>query len=245
MIYYTKNKVRRQRKFHNSLYGVQLIKDIRLYSEMCLDFKRDYEERLNSKKNKKERAERSIRRTRMNIQRTLEANLDNKSYFLTLTFKENIQDYKKANSKFHYFIRIKNKNIKYLAIKEHQKRGAIHYHLIVFDIDEKDLQKLKSSWNYGYTHSKKITNKYTYSISNYLTKYFTKEKNQLVNAGYRIFTKSTNLQKPLLIADGVVDEVLLKYNYNVDLEKYNWLQHDYIIEKKPTHDLAIKIKNNI
>lgn len=243
MIYVTKNKVNLRKSYPNNNYGVEILKGIRWTCENDPEFKIEYEKRLEAENYKKERSERSIRRTRKNIQDILNANLDDNSYFLTLTFKDNIQDYKKANEKFKYFINIKNKDIKYLAVKEHQKRGAIHYHLIVFDIEKETLEKLVSSWNYGFTHSKKITNKYSWSISSYLTKYFTKEKNQLVDAGYRIFTKSNNLQKPLLISDGVVSKILLKYKYDIDLEKYDWSQHDYVIDEKPTHDVAIDIRS--
>lgn len=156
-----------------------------------------------------------------------------------MTFAENLQDYKKANDKFKYFINKKNKGIKYLAIKEHQKRGAIHYHLIVFDIEQDDLQHLLDSWTYGYKYTKKINDKYTWSIANYMTEYFAKEKNQRVKAGYRIFTKSTNLKKPLIMSQKVVDEILLKYKYDIDLEKYDWLQHDYVTEDKGAYDLAV------
>ena len=241
MIYITKNKVKRLKTFTKNNLGVQILKDIRLYEKMNLEFKQQRQKILQQEKNENERSERSIRRTRKNIQDVLNSNLDDRSYFLTLTFKDNVQDYKKANQIFNRFIRQKNQGIKYLAIKEHQQRGAIHYHLIVFDIEKETLEKLISSWTYGFSYTKKITDKYSYSIANYLTKYFSKEKNQLVKAGYRIFTKSKNLQKPLLISTGVVDKILAKYNYDVDLVKYDWSQHDYIIESKPNYDLAIDI----
>lgn len=240
-VYVTKNKVEQLKGYANNYAGIETIKGIRWTLENDAEFKENYEKMLKDENYEKERTERSLRRTRKNIQDILNANLDDESYFLTLTFAENLQDYKKANSKFHYFMRIKNKNIKYLAVKEHQERGAIHYHLIVFDINENDLKGLQESWTYGFTQSKKIVNKYSYSIANYLTKYFTKEKNQLVKAGYRIFTKSNNLNKPLIISTGVVDKILTKYNYNIDLVKYDWLQHDYVIKNKSTHKLAVDI----
>ena len=203
------------------------------------EFKKYREQQLAQQKYKNERSERSIRRTRKNIQEILDANLDDKSHFLTLTFAENLQDYKKANEIFNRFIRQKNKDIKYLVVKEHQKRGAIHFHLIVFDIENEELEELTKSWTYGFWYIKKINDKYTYSIANYFTNYLTKEKNQLVEAGKKIFSKSRNLKKPLLISDKIVDKILLQYNYDIDLEKYNWLQHDYIIESKSTHNLAV------
>jgi translation elongation factor EF-Ts len=72
-----------------------------------------------------------------------------------------------------------------------------------------------------------------------MTEYFSKEKNQQVRAGYRIFTKSTNLKKPLKISDKVVNKILNKYNFNIDLEKYDWLQHDYVTEDKGAYNLAV------
>lgn len=243
MIYVTKNKVRLRKSYPKSNFGIEVLKGIRWTCENDPEFKAEYEKMRETEKYKKERSERSIRRARKNIQDILNANLDDRSYFLTLTFAENLQDYEKANARFNYYIRQKNKGIKYLAIKEHQQRGAIHYHLIVFDIEKQALENLVSSWTYGFTHLKKITNKYSWSISNYLTKYFVKEKNQLVKAGYRIFTKSNNLQKPLIITAGVVSKILLMYNYDVDLDKYDWSQHDYVIEKKSVYDYAVDIRS--
>ena len=140
------------------------------------------------------------------------------------------------------FMHIKNKDVKYLVVKEHQKRGAIHFHLIVFDIQPKELINLLLSWNYGFKHYKHIKNKYSYSMANYLTSYMTKEKNQLVDANKKVFSSSRNLKRPLVISNNIIDEIFLKHKYNVDLKVYDWTQHNYIIEKKPNYDLAVKIK---
>lgn len=241
-VYITKNKVTKLKSYPNNNYGIQILNDIRWAEKNDPEFKQAREKILQSNKYKKERTDRSIRRTRKNIQDILNANLDDKSYFVTLTYAENLQDYKKANEIFNNFIRLKNKNIKYLCVKEHQQRGAIHYHMIVFDIEKEKVKQLVDSWKHGkIKHYKKITNFYTYKIANYMTDYFAKEKNQRVKAGYKIFTKSRNLKKPLIISDKVVDKILGKHNYNIDLVNYDWLQHDYIIENKSTHNLAVDI----
>src|SRR5690554_7837713 len=134
------------------------------YKEIDQEFAEFLEKEREKEQNIIQRSERSLRRTRKKIQDLLNANLDNKSYFVTLTFKEDIQDYEKANARFNYFIRQKNKDIKYLVVKELQTKNrdnVIHYHLIVFDIEPDDLKKLVESWVYGYTSSKKITNKFS------------------------------------------------------------------------------------
>ena len=92
---------------------------------------------------------------------------NNKPYLpitLTLTFKENIQDLKQANYDFTKFIRrlnyetngiegkdLKQSNLKYLAVFELQKRGAIHYHMIFFNLPYiKDVyRKMYKIWGQG------------------------------------------------------------------------------------------------
>jgi len=103
-----------------------------------------------------EKLKSSARRARRMIKRLIMANCflwfkdKGKPYLpitLTLTFAENITDLKKANYEFTKFIRrlnyetnaiegkdLKQSNLKYLAVFELQKRKAIHYHMIFFNL---------------------------------------------------------------------------------------------------------------
>lgn len=84
--------------------------------------------------------------------------------FLTLTFKENLQDLEKANRYFTDFIKRFNwhvfhdhKNrLKYVAVHEVQKRGAIHYHIIFFNLPFIRNEKIAHIWSHGFTKTKKI-----------------------------------------------------------------------------------------
>lgn len=81
---------------------------------------------------KLENREQSLARTRSLFRYRIFANPDLR-YFMTLTFADNITDIDKANSHFTDFIeklRYRYPNFKYVAVIEHQKRGAIHYHLL-------------------------------------------------------------------------------------------------------------------
>ena len=77
--------------------------------------------------------ERNIIRSKLQCQRIAKANMEYWETFITLTFEDNVTDIKLANKRFKYFIdkvrRIKN-DLRYLVVPEHQKRGAIHYHLL-------------------------------------------------------------------------------------------------------------------
>ena len=98
------------------------------------------------------------------VARIVDCNFDDNTKFMTLTFKENIQDITYTNYEFNKFIKRlnfylyheKKQKLKYLAVWENQKRGAIHYHIIFFDfpfIKTKDLQEI---WGHGFVKINKI-----------------------------------------------------------------------------------------
>jgi hypothetical protein len=115
----------------------------------------------------------SARRAKKMIKRLIYSNCftwlknNNKPYrpvTMTLTFAENIQDLKRANREFSKFIlrlnyeintldgkNPKQNNLKYLAVFELQKRGAIHYHIIFFNLPfiNNIYDKIKSIWGNG------------------------------------------------------------------------------------------------
>ena len=78
------------------------------------------------------RKQKHYEQTRWEIARILDCNFDNKTKFLTLTFKDNIQDITITNREFKYFIQRLNyylyqtkiQTLKYIATWEKQKRGV-------------------------------------------------------------------------------------------------------------------------
>jgi len=75
------------------------------------------------------------------IRRLVNANfVQKRSSFLTLTYAENVQDVKKAKQDFKLFImrlnwslyKVRVNRLKYLAVYEYQKRGAIHFHIVLY-----------------------------------------------------------------------------------------------------------------
>ena len=87
---------------------------------------------------KLKRRQKHYQEMRWIIARIVDCNFDNKTKFMTLTFKDNIQDISYTNYEFNKFIKRLNFNLyndkkqrlKYIAVWEKQKRGAIHYHII-------------------------------------------------------------------------------------------------------------------
>lgn len=140
---------------------------------------------------------------RWEIARIIDCNFDDKTKFVTLTFKENVKDVLYTNYEFSKFIKrlnfnlykVKKQKLKYLAVWEKQKRGAIHYHVIFFDlpyIKNKDLQEI---WGHGYIKINKIDVDSIDNRGRYISKYFSKDLDYK-DYKQKSFFKSQNLLLP-------------------------------------------------
>ena len=155
------------------------------------------------------------------IERLIDCNYNEKSTFLTLTFARNLQDLAEANKEFNSFIKRLNyylrttfeefKSLKYIAIWEYQQRGAIHYHVILFNLPFVEAKKLEEIWGNGFIRinlieenkkekgkkqsKKKQDKKASRTVSSYLTKYFTKDIDDRVREKKAYFS-SRNLERP-------------------------------------------------
>lgn len=101
---------------------------------------------------KKENLQRSIKRSKRRIFELVNTNyVPGRSSFLTVTFKENLTDYDLA---FNYWDRFKKKveyhyklKLEYCGVVEFQERGAIHFHICLFNIPFLEQNKLYELWN--------------------------------------------------------------------------------------------------
>lgn len=151
--------------------------------------------------------ERYYKEKKADIRRLIDCNyVRYKSSFLTLTFKENLQDIEKANNIFTNFIRrfkryLKKNNgieLKYIATWELQKRGAIHYHIVLFNVPFVDKKYLQDEiWKQGFVKINRINSKVHEEnrVADYLTKYFAKDLIEKVEYKKAYFS-SKNLIKP-------------------------------------------------
>lgn len=160
-------------------------------------------------------------RRRDMIRRLACCNFNNKyDKFLTLTFAENKTDIKECNLLFKAFIRkLKNKynkNLKYLAVIEFQKRGAVHYHVLLNTpyVPQNELQDL---WGNGFVFINAI--EHVDNIGAYILKYITKDNNDKRLMGQKAYLTSRNLLKPSEVVnhnlkdfDKAESKIISKYN---------------------------------
>lgn len=161
------------------------------------------------------RKQKHYEQTRWEIARIVDCNYDNKTKFLTLTFKDNIQDITITNKEFKYFIQrlnyciyhTKTQALKYIATWEKQKRGAIHYHVIFFDFPYMAKEKLQDLWTHGFLKINRIDVDSRENTGRYLSKYFGKDL-ELKEHKKKAFFKSQNLKMPVVQKRMHTDNIL-------------------------------------
>lgn len=114
---------------------------------------------------------------------------------------------KKANLYFTKFVKrmtyfYKKKrgaNLKYIAVIEFQKRGAVHYHIVFFNLPFLRKEKIAEIWKHGFIKIKKV--EHVDNIGAYMSKYMTKAFLDKHLQGKKRYFASKELKKPILIKD--------------------------------------------
>lgn len=152
--------------------------------------------------NKERHRKNTLARARRDVRRLINANVGKwgeKPKFLTLTFAENVQDIKQANYEFKKFRqRLEyglNIKLKYVVVIEFQKRGAIHYHVVFFNLPYIPNAKLAEIWRNGFIKINSI--EHVDNVGAYVTKYMTKDNDDDRLKGKKSYFTSRGLNKPL------------------------------------------------
>lgn len=133
--------------------------------------------------------------------------------FITLTYKENMQDLVKSKqhlSRFFKKIKSEFSDLKYIYVLQFQRRGAIHFHVLCnFPIPIKtskrvtkeqndyNLYFMRKFWKHGYCDCRNL---YCENINagRYISAYITKDLFEKDMKGYRCYTTSRNINKPIV-----------------------------------------------
>ena len=163
--------------------------------------------------------------------------------FITFTFKENMTNLDLAHKEFTNFIkRLSYENwglnvnvLKYLTVVEFQERGAIHYHVIFFNLPfmERIYDKMKSIWGHGFTWVESV--KTEKGIAKYLCKYLTKSIEDGKLLARKSYFASKDLKKPIIInIEEVVNVIKASISEDVKGRSYSYesefLRHTEVTE---------------
>ncbi len=164
--------------------------------------------------------ERALRRARQQIRRSINSNVcqyyDSRGRpylpkFLTLTFAKNVKELDKANYEWKKFrqrleYHVKDK-LKYLTVVEFQKRGAVHYHSMLFNMPYIKEKVIKEAWGQGFIKINAIDN--VDNLGAYVSKYLRKEISDERLRGEKCYFSSRGLFKPVeLVEKYLIDAVL-------------------------------------
>lgn len=204
---------------------------IKLRKELGLDFKQD---------RKEQRLSQTIRDARNQCRRLALMNFDKRSSFITLTVAENSDDIDFYDKKFKAFIRklrLDYGEFSYLAVREFQKRGAIHYHVLIdypfiksFNenkIRELEIDFAKNYWYQGFVDIKDIS--HVDNVGAYVVKYMTSE----------LHDKRLIGRKSYLCSRGLKRSEVIKGDIHLDIEdlikgKKEVFQNSYVSEYQGT-----------
>ena len=164
------------------------------------------------------RHEKYVKEKKHYVRRIVDMNATVRTSFLTLTFSDNKQDLRVAHKEMDIFFKklrrhLKNIPLKYIWVWELQKRGAIHYHVLLFDVPFIPIEKLRTMWPHGFikiNNLKEVIG--TANIGRYIVKYFEKSFNENTR-NIRSFACSRNLKKPAeekIFCDDIELKVLKK-----------------------------------
>lgn len=160
----------------------------------------------------------SLRRTIKKLRGLINCNFEgaDNELFITLTYKENMRDYRRLYNDFKKFYqklkrRYRDIEFRYISVIEPQERGAWHVHLLLKALNRDYLfidndSVISDLWGHGYTKTKRL-----YGVDNvgaYLSAYLTdlideqgrKKKGArlyLYPAGVNIYRCSRNCSKPV------------------------------------------------
>jgi len=133
--------------------------------------------------------------------------------FLTFTFGDNIRDLKIANKEFTlmisrlcYALKISRRTLAYVAVPEFQERGAVHYHVLFFNlpfIHGSDLNRFYSDvWGKGFVFRETVNFNDQHDVVKYMGKYLTKGEKHFINK--KRFFSSRACIRPFVIDSPVL-----------------------------------------
>jgi hypothetical protein len=179
----------------------------------------------------------NARRASMAFRRIVAANLGGSArpLLVTITYADNFTDLKQAYRHFSAFIQSLRyrfgKDFKYISVPEFQKRGAVHFHALIWGLPEelfsleRETRTLAEIWGKGFVYLKETDGdeKLSFYLSKYMAKAFLdpRLKNQ------KCYVASRNVERP----------TVHKGNFSASL-----MMEEFGVEEEPIIDRSYQTK---
>jgi len=178
------------------------------YTRGFLEHSREVPRHPRDENAKKPRRRDNMAKVRNTVRRLVNSNVTSYGFeavFLTFTYRENQSDIDTAWSDWHAFMRrmkARYGNLKYLAVMEFQKRGAVHFHTIFFNLpptvekNERKEREVAALWSHGFVDIERIRS--AKNVGAYVCKYLNKSADDERLIGKKFFTTSRGLLRPVV-----------------------------------------------
>lgn len=153
-----------------------------------------------------------LNRAKVRLRRLINANAgaygrEFTSKFVTLTFGENVTNIDVAHYEFKKFVQrlnyvmfgTKQMNLRYSTVVEFQQRGAVHYHVIFYNLPYLKADRLAEIWGNGFVKINKIDE--VDNVGAYITKYMSKDSDDSRLQGRKCYFNSRGLFQPVEITE--------------------------------------------
>lgn len=151
----------------------------------------------------------SVRRAKKSFFRIVRSNLipDQPPALLTLTMSQNLP-YAASSRIFTRFaakLSRYHKGIRYIAVPEFQKRGAVHWHIILWGLNEKiqtesETRYISRIWLRGFVDG--LITDGSPKLAGYLAKYMSKAMQDIRLGGKKAYYSSHNILRPMSVSSG-------------------------------------------
>jgi len=199
------------------------------------EVRRNLPRRPREKRQPRKRRSDAIRACKRAFIRLVQSNLvqGKPPALVTLTMRDivSIDDAYVAFTKFGTKIRKWNSGVSYIAVPEFQKRGAVHFHVLMFDLpdgiieSERHTRFIAELWRWGFVDAVKTDGHQ--ALSGYLAKYMSKAMHDKRLIGKRAYSASRNVARPhVLNTPWQIETMLLDWGIAVDNPALHTFEYD-------------------
>ena len=171
-----------------------------------------------------ERRADNLSQARARIRRLISANesaYEERLKFVTFTFAKNVRDLSTANKLWAEYarkMRERHGALKYLTVVEFQKRGAIHYHVLYFNLPfiygVKEV--LAKTWGHGFVNIQTVA--HVRNLGAYVSKYLQKDIMDRRLVGEKAFFCSKGLVQPEEFRnESSIDKILAEFSMSSEV----------------------------
>lgn len=155
-----------------------------------------------SKKTSEKQRDINDRQLVRKLTRILNDNFDGTSWYITFSYrKEDRPDIERLLCHVRELLKKMRKiykdmegELKYVEVEEVGERGAVHIHMVINDIDIREIKKL---WKYGYVTAKPLDDSGQYrKLAEYFIKYHQKTRGTAEQIRKKAYSCSRNLTRP-------------------------------------------------